>query len=121
MAWTINDAVAQVRQIVQDTRATSYRHSTAKIIGYLNNAFNDARRLRPDLFVGSSTASTWDPVPIYTESDLSDTFPLDPQYFTAVVQYAAGWLGLEDDEFANNGRAITLFQRFAGQLVSKGL
>lgn len=121
MAWTLNDAVVQVRQIVQDTRASSYRHSTAKIIGYLNNAFNDVRRLRPDLYVGAGTASTWEQVPIYTEADLSDPFPIDPQYFTAVVQYAAGWIGLEDDEFANSGRAVALLQRFAGQLVSKGV
>jgi hypothetical protein len=121
MAWTINDAVYQVRQIVQDTRSTSYRHPTEKIIGYINNAINDARRLRPDLFIGTGTASTWDPVPIYSINDINVPFPMDPQYFTAVVNYAAGWLGLEDDEFANNGRAVTLFQRFAAQLVSKGV
>lgn len=120
MTWTIGDAVTEVRQLVQDTRESSYRHSTDKIIGYLNNAFNDARRLRPDLFLGSAVASVWDPVPLITIADFNSPFPLDPQYFSAVVQYTAGWLDLADDEFSTGGRAVLLLQRYAIQLVGKG-
>lgn len=122
MTWTIADAITQARQIVQDTRETSYRHSDEKLIGYFNSAIADARKLRPDLFLGTSTASLWDTIPFFEVSDITDetAFPLDAQYFTAVVDYVAGYVGMEDDEYSVDGRAAALMNRFAQKLVSKG-
>lgn len=123
MAWTIADAVLQARQIVQDTREESYRHSDAKLIGYFNSALADTRKLRPDIFLASGESdSLWDPIPIYTESDITNLtlFPLDQQYFTAVVDYIAGYVGMEDDEYAVDGRAAALINRFTQRLIAKG-
>lgn len=122
MAWTIADAITQARQIVQDTREASYRHSDEKLIGYFNSAVHDARKLRPDIFLTGSTASLWETIPLYSTTDLTDLtpFPLDPQYFTAVVDYIAGYIGMEDDEYSVDGRAAALVNRFAQKLVAKG-
>lgn len=64
MSWLISDAVASIREQLQDTRAGSYRYSDVKLLRYLNSAFSDVRRLRPDLLL-----PTLD-VPAFVEADL---------------------------------------------------
>lgn len=122
MSWTIADAITHARQTIQDTREASYRHTDDKLVGYFNSAIADARKLRPDIFLKDSNASLWDVVPLYTSANLTDDtpFPLDPQYFTAVVDHIAGTIGMEDDEYAVDGRAVGLLSRFSQKLVGKG-
>jgi hypothetical protein len=127
MPWTIKDAIDQARDHIQDTREDCERHSDAKLIRFFNSAIADARKLRPDLFLPNIS----DPVDLYTVADLGDpdalptpiestAFPLDPMYFTAVTEYVAGLVGVGDDEFAVEGRAILLLNRFSQKLISKG-
>jgi hypothetical protein len=118
MPRTILDAVTQARQIVQDDDGE--RHSDAKVVAYLNNAISDARRLRPDLFLPDYLTN---PQVLYTAGDLTGTppdFPIDEGFFTAVVEYIAGFIGLGDDEFAQEGRAAGLLSRFTQKLIAKG-
>lgn len=121
MGWKISDAILQARQLVQDTRTASLRHSDEKLIGYFNSAMSDVRKLRPDLFLGTSSASLWTDIPFFTVSNLPDDFPLDTQYFSPVVDYVAGMVGMEDDEYSNDGRAVGLQNRFAMKLSGKGV
>lgn len=116
MPRTILDAVTQARELVQDVDAD--RHTDVKVVGYLNNAISDARRLRPDLFLPDYLTN---PQVLYTAGDLASPpdFPIDEGYFTAVVEYIAGFIGLGDDEFANDTRAAALLNRFAQKLVGK--
>lgn len=118
MPRTILDAVTQARQVVQDD--VGDRHDDEKVVGYLNNAISDARRLRPDLFLPDYLTN---PPTLYTVSDLAGTppdFPIDEGYFTAVVEYIAGFIGLGDDEFAQDARAASLLNRFTQKLTSRG-
>ena len=120
MPRTILDAVTQARQIVQDVDGD--RHSDDKVVGYLNNAVSDARRLRPDLFLPGYLTN---PQVLYTSADLVPAlpppqFPFDEGFFTATVDYIAGFIGLGDDEFAQDGRAQGLLNRFAQKLIGKG-
>ena len=118
MPRTILDAVTQTRQIVQDVDGD--RHSDDKVVAYLNNAMSDARRLRPDLFLPDYLNNT--PV-LYTAGDLVGTppdFPIDEGFFTATVEYMAGFVGLGDDEFAQEGRAVALLNRFTQKLTARG-
>ena len=114
MSYLISDAITRSRQIIQDLD-TPYRHSDEKLIGYFNDALNDAHRLRPDLFLGDLQQ----PVITYTTLDLSTVFPMDQTYFTTVIDFISGTVGLEDDEYAQDGRAQALSQRFIKKLTGK--
>lgn len=116
MSWLISDAVASIREQLQDTRAGSYRYSDVKLLRYLNTAFSDVRRLRPDLFLPLLD------VPTFTETNLTTPtdFPIDGMYYSAVVDYVAGIVSLEEDEFSVDGRATVLLNRFAQKLIGKG-
>lgn len=118
--WTISDVITQAREILQDVipvgASNEPRHSDEKLIGYLNNALADARRLRPDLFLPDLSL----PTPFFTTAELGDPFPIQDIYFTAVVEYIAGFTGMGDDEFAQDGRAATLLNRFTQKLTMKG-
>ena len=117
MQYLVRDAIWQAREIIQDTHDDPYRHSDEKLIGYFNNAVADAWRLRPDLFVAPSEASLGLAHQQYSVVDLDIPFPLEDQYFTSVVMFIAGWVGMGDDEFANDNRAITLIKQFEFQLT----
>lgn len=115
----LNDVIVQARQLVQDVRGPQFRHSDEKLVGYFNTAIADAFRLRPDLFM-DSPGSTWDDPPVFTASDMSAQFPLDRRFFSPLVEYVAGMLDMENDEFANDGRAVALLNRFGQKLLGKG-
>ena len=122
MARTITQAIDQVREIIQDSH-DPYRHPTEKLIQYFNDAILDAWRLRTDLFVVTSNrASTWVEPTMYTATDYTDgtLFPLPSQYFTATIDYVAGMIGRGDDEFAVDGRAVVLMNRYSQKLIGKG-
>lgn len=113
MGYTIADSITRSRQIVQDL-AIPYRHSDDKLLGYFNDALSDVRRLRPDYFIGTMNTPTF-----YDSSNLTDPFPIDYTIFTAITAFIAGMVGLEDDEFAQDGRAETLHNRFIVKLTGK--
>jgi hypothetical protein len=125
MAFTVEDLINQARDIVQDTGMEfDYedpdRHTDTKMIRFLNTALADAYRLRPDLFFpGVFDRST---LPVYTVTDITNQtpFPVDVTYFSVFVDYVAGYIGLADDEFAQDGRAVALLNRFVQKLTAKG-
>lgn len=117
MPRTIADVITQARQVVQDVGAD--RHTDEKLIGYLNNAMADAFRIRRSLFLPTATFPT---PPEYTASDITGAtdFPIDDEFYTPFVDYVAGYVGIEDDEFAQDNRAVTLLNRFSQKLLAKG-
>ena len=123
MAFSIKDLIHQARDIVQDTGMefdyAGDRHTDAKLIRYLNTALADAYRMRPDLFFPGVHARV---VPTFAVSDITDgtLWPFDPTYFSAFAEYIAGYVGLSDDEFAQDGRAVSLLNRFSQKLLAKG-
>lgn len=122
MATTLAEAIKQTRDIIQDAREP-LRHSDDKLVGYVNDAMLDAWRLRADLFLVTGTkASSWvAPVEMtIADIELGTQLPISPQYFTATVDYVSGMIGLGDDEFAVEGRAVTLLNRYSQKLVGKG-
>jgi hypothetical protein len=123
MALGIQDLINQARDIVQDTGMESDysedRHTNAKLIRYLNSALSDAFRMRPDLFFPNVYDRN---IPEMVVDDITNNtpFPVDQTYFTAFAEYVAGYVGLSDDEFAQDGRAATLLNRFSQKLMGKG-
>jgi len=125
MAFTVKDLIYQARELVQDVGLDfdyiEDRHTDAKMIRYLNTALADAYRLRPDLFFpGVFDRAT---LPVFTVADIAAETALgfDDTFFSAFVDYVAGYIGLGDDEFAVDGRAVALLNRFSQKLLAKGV
>jgi hypothetical protein len=120
MAKTLPDLVSEVRALVQDERASSYRYSDSRVLAQINSSFREVYRLRPDAFSGccSDDGVT---VPTYVLADLAVVpaieFPIDELFWQPVVFHVVGVLELADDEFANDGKAISLMTAFQRTLV----
>jgi hypothetical protein len=118
MARVLSDLLGIARSLLQDTRTgASQRHSDDKLLGYLNLALADARRLRPDLFTPDVSAS----LPYYTSANVGDAFPVDESYMPAFIEYIAGMVSMEEDEYVAEGRAAALTVRFTQRLVGKSV
>lgn len=106
----VSDVLSQARTLLQD-KVTPYRYSDDSLIAAINESMFEARRIRPDLFVGSlRTALT-------RVSASADTLPLEDQYFSPVVNYVVGRAEMRDDEFATDKRAALLHSAFYTALV----
>jgi hypothetical protein len=123
MGFTVKDLIHQARDIVQDVGMEGDydgdRHTDAKLIRFLNTALADAFRLRPDLFFPGVSDRT---PPVVTVTDIvnSTPFMVEPVFFSAFVDYVAGYVALGDDEFSENSRAVSLLNRFTQKLMAKG-
>lgn len=109
--YTGQRAVDRAREILQDELGV--RYSTAQLIAYLNEGIVAARRVRPDLFIGMYTV----PLPQVTEATLNDPLPTPDAIFVGLTQYMAGRAELRDDEFAVDGRAMTMEARLDRVLI----
>lgn len=114
MAKTLDSLVDETRLMLKDRRVP-YRYTQADILNALNSGFNEAKRLRPDVFFDSSGVAI--DLPTFVEANLGLTptptpFPIDQIFFMAIVFYAVGKLQLGDDEFTLDNRAMTLLAGF---------
>lgn len=110
MARTVGDMLSRVRETLQDLAGT--RYPQPQLLGYMNDAVLEARSIRPDLFVGAYDLEITDVV------ETTAPFPLPDQFFPAVCFYVAGRAELRDDEFAVDGRAMTLLSTFGKKLIA---
>ena len=126
---TIDDAVAEARNLLNDTAAFGqpYRFTTVTLIGLLNTALREVYTLRPDAFIGNFTQGVLsnNAVVTYVVGDLGlnplVAFPIDDRiFFAPVVAYIAGKAELADDEFVDSNRAMSLLGAFRAQLTGKG-
>lgn len=107
---TVGDFIVEARRILQDEEAP-YRYPDADMIGALNIAILEARRLRPDLFLGSFAS-----LPSYSAS--TDVVGIDPMYRPTFLYYLIGMVELRDSEDTKDNRASVLLNKFLGQLVT---
>lgn len=129
---TIDDVQLEVREIVNDQQVP-YRYSDAWLIQVLNTCLRELYRLRPDAYIGNFTSGVLsaNPVNTYSTSDLqvingvanptppvpATPFPVDDRlFFGPTVFYVVGRLEISDDEFADDNRAMTLYNAFKTQL-----
>lgn len=110
MARTVQAVLTRVRELVQDDDGT--RYTDAQLCAHTVDAIQIARSLRPELFVGEYLTALPDTL------TPGDTLPLPDQLFAAVSYYVAGSAELRDDEFAVDGRAITLQGAYTKKLIS---
>lgn len=129
---TIDDIQTEVRQILNDQQVP-YRYSDQWLIQIINTALRDLYRIRPDAYIGNFTSGVLsaNPTNTYSTGDLqvingvpnplpptpATPFPVDDRLFYGpLVFYVCGRIELNDDEFADNNRAMTLLQAFRTQL-----
>jgi hypothetical protein len=108
---TVGKIVDYSRVLLQDT-LEPYRYPTASLIDNLNVALLDARRLRPDLFLYTSTD-----VPSYSAT--SEIVDIDQQYRMALVYYVAGTAQMRDEEDVTDARAMLFMQKFTSLLIEQ--
>lgn len=107
---TVGKITDYARVLLQDT-LEPFRYPTANLIENLNVGLLDARRLRPDLFLYTSTD-----VPSYSAT--SETVDIDQQYRMALVYFVAGHAQLRDEEDVTDARAAVFIDRFVTMLTN---
>lgn len=100
------DYVREAGVLLNDVAATRYTKPT--LLHALQLAFNDAQRLRPDLFMFASA-----PAVIAEATDVSI---LDPRYRPAVLEYIVGYCERIDQETSDTGRATMFYASFAAKM-----
>jgi hypothetical protein len=110
---TAQDYIDRARALLLDT-VEPYRYSTLDLTEYLNQGILEARRLRPELFLGSLDSS----LPEFDTSDLSDDVPIDPMYRSAFVYYICGQAQMRDEENTQDTRAAAFLNKFTAQMLS---
>lgn len=98
------------RQILQDDGT---RYPSAQLLGFLNEGIEQVWTVRPDIFVGRYTAG----VPVVLEAALADPLPVPRTLTQALGEYVAGRAELRDDEFAVDGRAMTMREQLKIRLL----
>lgn len=118
MAFTIGGLLLEARGLLTDTVPTvdgDTRYSDADLIAAFNDALIQARSKRPDAFIDMGMRNT---VPQYAmPEDTATAFPLDSTFYPAFLFYIVGRTELREDTFSNDGRAVTLMNRFVSQLL----
>lgn len=113
MPKSIDDALTDARVILNDELAD--RYTDAELISDLNSAIAMTKMIRPDAF------KLGEALPEFTTADLQQVpetdFPLPEVFYQSFVYYLAGNAELRDDEFAVDGRAMTLLATYRRNLT----
>jgi hypothetical protein len=106
----VSDYITEARRLLQDT-VSPFRYPDADLIAALNIAVLEARRLRPELFIGRFNT-------LPTVSTGADAFDIDPMYRPSFVYYIVGRVELRDSEDTKDARASALMNKFVAQLLT---
>lgn len=110
MARTVQAVVDRVREILQDE--DGIRYPDVDVCSYVVDGIQQARSVRPDLFIGQYNVALPDTV------TTAVTLPLPDSIFNALCYFVSGSCELRDDEFAVEGRAMVLRESYNKKLVS---
>ncbi len=110
----ISNVFSLSRDLLNDSRPP-VRWSDAFLVGFLNQALLETKRLRSDLFISSAGV-----VIEYTDADAALTFPIDDTYLMPIVEFVVGMVELSDDEYATDGKAVAMLTVFARALSGVG-
>lgn len=108
MARTVAEVLASTDGTLGDYDRTSY--TEAERIGFVTDAVQAIKNMRPDLFIGQFGTS------IGTLTATS-VLPLDDQFFRPIVDYVIARCETKDEEHVVNGR-IDLMLKLAAGFVS---
>lgn len=106
---TVADYVTRARVLLED-KVAPYRYPDDDLVQALSLGVLEARRMRPDLFLGRTAA-----LPSFTANN-SDAVDIDPMYRTAFLYYVVGHAQLRDAEDTQDARAAVFLNKFISQL-----
>jgi hypothetical protein len=106
---TVADYVTAARILLQDQTAP-YRYADADLVQGLSFAITEARRIRPDMFIGR-----FDELPFFSANN-STAVDIDPQYRVAFLYYMVGHVQLRDNEETQDQRASAFLSGFESKL-----
>ena len=109
MLDVVGDYVTEARRLLQD-EYEPFRYGEDDFIAALNLALLEARRYRPDLFIGKLGA-----VPAYVS--VTQAVAFSPIYRPAVLDYVVGYVGVRDAEASQDQRASGFLQMFVQKLT----
>jgi len=123
VAKTYQDVITEARVLLQDTDSDAYRVSETNLLAIYNRALQAIARVRPDACYDLYSANSLN-VPELVESgagagqtDYTDTFGLEMQFFNPLVSYIVGVAEIIDDEYTQDGRAMMLLNSFKGEVL----
>jgi len=109
----LSDARAILNDVVPITG--SVRYSDTDLIQAFNSALSEVRAKRPDAFLATGLRVS---VPQYVmPDDTAAEFPLDLVFYPLCINYIVGRSELREDEFAAEGRAVALLNKFTTGLL----
>lgn len=119
---SVQDMVTAARSLLQDA-VSPYRYPDVDLLMALSLAMSEARRLRPDFFLGI------DYVPVFSNAADTEDDPTEeasiafyiPDFYRAPVLYfVVGYVQLRDEEDTQDPRALGLMGKFSQQLLALG-
>jgi hypothetical protein len=106
----ISEVITLARDPLND--ATGDRYTDAQLLQFCRQGLNEARRLRPDLFVGKFSVNLAALV-------AADALPIPDEFAQAIADFITGRAELRDDEHVNSGRAVALAKLFSQALTGR--
>ena len=107
---TTQDYINASRIMLQDTKAGAYRYSDDMFKLALDLSFDEAYRIRPDLFVKVAT-------PTVLASALTYVLPIPRGYQAAFLYFMCGHVQLSDQEDTTDTRASAFLAKFTAKLL----
>lgn len=114
---TIGRMLLDARAILNDVVPItgSVRYSDQDLIQAFNSALAEVRAKRPDAFLATGLRVS---VPQYVmPDDTAASFPLDLIFYPLCINYIVGRSELREDEFAAEGRAVAMLNKFVTGLL----
>lgn len=108
---TISDYIKAARILLQDTTEDAPRYMDSEFQLALSLAFDEAYRIRPDLFLRTT-------LPVFTTAPLNTPVPAPRGYQSAFLYYMCGHIQLRDQEDTQDTRATVFLNKFVSQLLT---
>lgn len=113
---TVQDYIIDARTLLQD-QIQPYRYQDSELVTALNVAMFDARRLRPDLFLGDLVETYFDTVGTFNVGSPLRQVPVEYPFRLAIIYGMCAHALSRDQEDTQDIRAAAFMQLFEGKLV----
>ena len=108
MTRTVGEVIASAALTLNDVAKVRYKEPEQ--IGFVIDALNMAKNMRPDLFMGRYAMS-------FGVMTTATVLPIDEQFFRPIVDYVIARCETKDAEHVTSGRA-ELMAKFAGGFLA---